>query len=207
MNRAEAKDFYPILQAFAEGKIIECRTKPSSLKGSDTPNEWTEMGEIEFWNNTEYRIKPEPKYRQFKDSEECWNEMQKYQPFGWIKDRDGDKIFIGSINSDNSIFTCSSEILFLKELFEDFTFIDGIPFGVKEEEQLWHGQQQIIQENGYSTISLICGLAIVSNIIIGCHKIDMELMVFNFQMVVSKSLLEENYLGQISQLNLNKLKK
>ena len=38
MNRIEAKEFYPILQAFAEGKVIECRTKPSSLKGSGTPN-------------------------------------------------------------------------------------------------------------------------------------------------------------------------
>ena len=133
MNRAEAKYFYPILQAFAEGKVIECRTKPNSLKSSDTLKEWTKMGEIEFWNNTEYRIKPKPKYRPFKDAKECWNEMQKHQPFGWIKDRDGDKTFIGSINSDNSIFTCSSEILFLKELFEDFTFVDGLPFGVKEE--------------------------------------------------------------------------
>lgn len=44
----------------------------------------------------------------------------------------GNKTFIGSINSDNSVFTCSSEILFLKEIFEDFTFIDGIPFGIKE---------------------------------------------------------------------------
>ena len=134
MDRNQAKEFYPILQAFAEGRVIECRTKPSLIEGSDVPNDWTEMKEIGFWNNIEYRIKPEPKYRQFKDSEECWNEMQKHQPFGWIKDRGGDKIFIGSINSDNSIFTCSSEILFLKELFEDFTFVDGLPFGIKEEE-------------------------------------------------------------------------
>ena len=35
-------------------------------------NDWTEMKEIEFWNNTEYRIKPEPKYRPFKDAKECW---------------------------------------------------------------------------------------------------------------------------------------
>ena len=134
MDRNQAKEFYPILQAFAEGRVIECRTKPSLIEGSDVPNDWTEMKEIGFWNNIEYRIKPEPKYRQFKDSEECWQEMQKHQPFGWIKDRDGDKTFIGSINSDNSIFTCSSEILFLKELFEDFTFVDGLPFGIKEEE-------------------------------------------------------------------------
>ena len=65
MTREEAKEFSPILAAFAEGKVIECRTKPSSLKGSDTPNGWTEMKDFEFWNNTEYRIKPAPKYRPF----------------------------------------------------------------------------------------------------------------------------------------------
>ena len=64
MNRNQAKKFYPILQAFAEGEAIECRTKPSALSKSwQDMNDWTEMKEIEFWNNTEYRIKPEPKYR------------------------------------------------------------------------------------------------------------------------------------------------
>lgn len=48
MNRKEAKEFYPFLQAFAEGKAIECRTKPSVLEGTDVPNDWTEMKEIEF---------------------------------------------------------------------------------------------------------------------------------------------------------------
>ena len=51
MNRKEAKEFYPFLQAFAEGKVIECRTKPSLIEGSDVPNDWTEMKEIGFWNN------------------------------------------------------------------------------------------------------------------------------------------------------------
>lgn len=75
MNRHQAKEFYPILQAYAEGKVIESRTKPSTVKGTDVPNDWTEMKEIEFWNNTEYRIKPESKYRPFKDTKECWKEM------------------------------------------------------------------------------------------------------------------------------------
>lgn len=92
MTREEAKVLLPIIQAFAEGRVIECRTKPSLIEGSDVPNDWTEMKEIGFWNNIEYRIKQEPKYHQFKDAEECWNE--KHQPFGWIKDRDGDKTFI-----------------------------------------------------------------------------------------------------------------
>ena len=133
MNRNQAKEFYPIMQAFAEGKAIECRTRVWELnKGWKYSTTWKETEELKFQDTYEYRIKPEPIYRPFKNAEECWEEMQKHQPFGWIKDRDGDKTFIGSINSDNSIFTCSSEILFLKEIFEDFTFIDGIPFGIKE---------------------------------------------------------------------------
>lgn len=38
MNRNQAKEFYPILQAYAEGKVIECRTKQSVVKGADVPN-------------------------------------------------------------------------------------------------------------------------------------------------------------------------
>jgi hypothetical protein len=58
MNRNQAKEFYPILQAYAEGRVIECRTKPSALSKSwQDMNEWTEMKELEYWNNIEYRIK------------------------------------------------------------------------------------------------------------------------------------------------------
>lgn len=45
MDRNQAKEFYPILQAYAEGKVIECRTKPSAMKGTDVPNDWTEVKE------------------------------------------------------------------------------------------------------------------------------------------------------------------
>ena len=38
-------------------------------------------------NSQDYRIKPETKYRPFKDAEECFEEMKKHQPFGWIKDK------------------------------------------------------------------------------------------------------------------------
>ena len=88
MTREESKEFFPIMQAFAEGEVIECRTKPSAVKGTYIPNDWTEMKEIEFWNNTEYRVKPEQKYRPFRDAKECWQEMQKHQPFGWVKLKD-----------------------------------------------------------------------------------------------------------------------
>ena len=81
MTREEAKVLLPIIQAFAEGRVIECRTKPSLIEGSDVPNDWTEMKEIGFWNNIEYRIKPEPKFRPFNTEEECWQEKRKYEQF------------------------------------------------------------------------------------------------------------------------------
>ena len=133
MNRKEAKEFYPFLQAFAEGRVIECRTKPSAVKGTDIPNDWTEMKEIEFWNNTEYRVKPEPKYRPFKDAEECWQEMQKHQPFGWVK-----SILFKDLALVKRVTTLyveiNREIIDYKDALEKFTFADGTPFGVKVEE-------------------------------------------------------------------------
>lgn len=135
MDRNQAKEFYPILQAFAEGRTIECRTKLSLIEGEDVPNDWTEMKEIEHWNYIEYRIKPEPKYRPFKNVEECWTEMQKHQPFGWVKDNDGNKFTIGTVaSSDSSIFVSDEGAFYPGEMFEKFKFADSTPFGVKVKE-------------------------------------------------------------------------
>ena len=136
MTREESKAFYPILQAFAEGKVIECRTKPSALSKSwQDMNEWTEMKEIEFWNNTEYRVKPKPKYRPFKDAEECWLEMQKHQPFGWVKDKkDGHHALITAVDDDTCGMSLNGNAAWsLSGIMDLFTFADGVPFGVKEE--------------------------------------------------------------------------
>lgn len=136
MNRNQAKEFYPILQAYAEGRVIECRTKPSAVKGTSVPNNWTEMTEIEFWNNTEYRIKPEPKYRPFKDAEECWQEMLKHQPFGVVKDK-----YFANYQTHRA-FTClvtngchfrGYEDETFENSFKNLLFADGTPFGVKVE--------------------------------------------------------------------------
>lgn len=123
----------PILQALAEGKPIQFAVNGDSWIDIDDNEEGLFLDTL-IATPQRYRIKPEPKYYPFENAKECWNEMQKHQPIGWVKDRDGNKTFIGSINSDNSVCMCNSEILFLKDIFEDFTFIDGIPFGVKVEE-------------------------------------------------------------------------
>lgn len=142
MDRNQAKEFYPILQAFAEGMVIECRTKPSAIEDENVPNEWAEIKVIKFNGNKEYRIKPnlepESEYRPFKDAKECWQEMQKHQPFGWLKSSEGyyfqivsmGKTFIGgTVDSSGRIVPNSYRCL-----YNSYTFTDGLPFGVKVQE-------------------------------------------------------------------------
>ena len=134
MTKEEAKEFYPILQAYAEGNVIESKTKPGTTSTS-IPNEWTEMKEIRFWSNVEYRIKPDSKYRPFKDAEECWQEMLKHQPFGWIKGKEDEyHTFITTVdNNDDMSLSGNSGWSFIG-IMNNYTFADGTPFGMKEEE-------------------------------------------------------------------------
>lgn len=125
MTREQAKDLLPIIQAFAEGKIIEFRNK--SFK------EWVEIENPSFDPTiTNYRIKPEPKYHPFKDAEECWQEMQKHQPFGWVKASHGYFNIIG-IKDDCINFGAKDNWLDYAYLFTDYKFVDGSVFGIKDE--------------------------------------------------------------------------
>lgn len=135
MDRNQAKEFYPILQAFAEGKVIETRTDPNVVgKGLEDLNDWTEMKNIEYWNNTEYRIKPEAKYRSFKNAEECWAEMLKHEQFGWVKDKDTQKFLVCKALGKLFFIGIEDKPYNYKEVLRDYTFADGTPFGVKVEE-------------------------------------------------------------------------
>lgn len=139
MNRNQAKKFYPIMLAFAEGKAIECRTRIWELnKGWQYSTTWKETEELKFQDTYEYRIKPEVKYRPFKDAEECFAEMQNHQPIGWLKSSEGYYFHIVSIGKtfisgkvDSSDRIVSNSYLCL---YNSYTFTDGIPFGVKVKE-------------------------------------------------------------------------
>lgn len=126
MNRQQAKELLPIIQAFAEGKAVQTINE----KG-----EWTTPLCINFEFNSypdSYRIKPEPKYCPFKDAEECWAEMQKHQPFGWLKSKtDKNYSFILIVDEDSCHFAVDESWSFA-DLFETETFADGTPFGIKE---------------------------------------------------------------------------
>ena len=129
MTREEIKESLPILKAFAEGKTIQYKIE--GVIG------WFDTDEIDFKSKKiSYRIKPEsePKYRPFRTVNECWYEMQKHQPFGWVKY--GESICnIQNITSDSITIIDYEEIYLLRfyESFMNLTFIDGSPFGIKEE--------------------------------------------------------------------------
>ena len=127
MTREDAKQLLPIIQAFAKGKDIEMRSKNPHAQ----LNGWAKMDEFIF-GNFEYRIKPEPKYRPFKDAEECWQEMQKHQPFGWVKSTLFKDFTLVKIVT-TLYFEINRDIINYKDSLEKFTFSDGTPFGVKLE--------------------------------------------------------------------------
>lgn len=129
MNRQQAKELLPIIQAFVEGGKIEYRELGEEhWSGTSTPT-----FDIE---SNEYRIKPKNKYRPFKDAEECWQEMQKHQPFGWIKGKEGEhhSLITSIIADEEEVYINGISGFVLDEIMEHYTFADGLPFGVKVEE-------------------------------------------------------------------------
>lgn len=125
MTKEEAKELLPIITAFAEGKAIE-------VKGSY--GEWVEVISPDFGNGPKnYRIKSAPKYRPFKNAEECLKGMESHSHFGWIKlkDEESDYRHFEAINNDG-VGLNSINITF-EEALDYYIFVDGSPFGIKEE--------------------------------------------------------------------------
>lgn len=125
MTREEAKKLMPVIQAFADGKDVETKT------GSG----WMVIENMSFAGDPDgYRIKPEQKYRSFRNAEECLQEMLKHHPFGWIKAKEGGYQNIVSVDNCYADTAGSSILLASKNSYQDNTFFDGTPFGIKVEE-------------------------------------------------------------------------
>ena len=132
MTREEAKELLPIIKALAEGKTIQ-----DKIEGV---TDWVDTDEINLEYNGQrlkHRIKPEPKYRPFKDMEECWQEMLKHQPFGWLKAKESKSVaLIGNVYMDKEVWivwtTNEKDLYSASEIFNTYIFTDGTPFGVKE---------------------------------------------------------------------------
>lgn len=128
MTRKEVKEMLPVFQAYAEGKEIESLVNGKYYRVLEICN---------GMNPKDYRIKPEPEYRPFENAEECWNEMQKHQPFGWVKDKEDvhHRVLITAVDDDTCGMSLNGNAAWsLSGIMDLFTFVDGTPFGVKVEE-------------------------------------------------------------------------
>lgn len=114
------KEMIEVINAHIEGKQIQFWDEGSQ--------EWLDCVDNEpCWEfgSYDYRAKPESKTRPYKDREECWNDMQKHEPFGWLKVKDtGDYVMLGAL-SGISDFTKN---------FKNHIYADGSPFGIIEED-------------------------------------------------------------------------
>ena len=123
MTKEKAKYLAEVLKAYAEGKTIEVLLDDG----------WREVNLDEYSldaENEHYRIKKEPKYRPFRSAKECFEEMKKHQPIGWLY---WDTVFVhiteiglGRIAFDNCMYS------FVEAFNKGYTFADGQPFGIKE---------------------------------------------------------------------------
>lgn len=125
-DKEEVKSVMNIIQAFADGKTIQ------AIDPYD--DEWCNQTKLNFEALFEgqYRIKPEPKYRPFRDAKECWQEMQKHQPFGWVKST----LFkdFALVKRVTTLYVeINRDIIDYKDALEKFTFADDTNFGVKVE--------------------------------------------------------------------------
>ena len=130
MTREEAKELLPVIQAYANGRKVQRRVA----------NRWIEMSEPTFEGKpSDYRIKPEQRYRPFKTQEECWNEMLKHQPFAFLSSaNEYDWFSICRVFEEEGIpkITFASNPYSdydMTKVFDTFQFADGTPFGIKEE--------------------------------------------------------------------------
>lgn len=144
MKKEKIKQLMDVMQAYVNGNTIQYYKVDLSFKiehpGEPNFNDkWVDVDEEHLFRPDlyDYRIKPEPKYRSFKNAEECWQEMLKHQPFGWIKSKtDGlySMVMVVYAAEDKRCLAISgNHIWSYAEIMSDYTFADGTPFGIKGE--------------------------------------------------------------------------
>ena len=130
---AKAMERIALMQAYVDGKQIQFFSR--------LVDKWEDTIDPTWSQFNRYRVKPEPNYRPFINAEECWQEMRKHQPFGWIKNKnDGHYSMVTTVDAaagegKKHIEISGSNIWTLSETMCDYTFADGEPFGINIEEE------------------------------------------------------------------------
>lgn len=115
------------MQAYVDGKQIQCK--------DDESENWIDVETLEWDPNYDYRVKPNLIYRPFLNAQECWQEMLKHKPFGWVKFIGTYSVVVAVSNVDVSVATVDGDVFVYSfvDVKENHTFVDGTPFGIKEE--------------------------------------------------------------------------
>ena len=134
MTKEEAKKYFPYIQAFAEGETIQMQV----ITDNGSKIVWQNVDDPNFHLGHIYRVKPKSKYRPFETREECWNEMLKHEPFGWVTDEDSSENFAINVVGESAISLYDDgEETYIHNYYnalESLEFIDGQPFGIKTDE-------------------------------------------------------------------------
>ncbi|MCQ2210699.1 MAG: hypothetical protein MJZ34_10445 [Paludibacteraceae bacterium] len=137
-----------VMKAYTKGEPIECKM----ILGEDN---WGDVIDNPSWDwlNYEYRIKSEnkePTYRPYKNIEEMYEDIKKRldENYGgmqhpvfsgmWLKQKDYDMMtqITGTLNDsslDHQEILLGQVWIRLEKAFNDYTFLDGTPFGIKVE--------------------------------------------------------------------------
>ena len=109
-------------------------------------------GYVSLYKNTPFErgektsvviVEKKPKYRPFKDIDELiatWQKMMGYKakentmPLIWVRSNDGTTVCISSFGGKHTVGLSwfNTEAKDIREMFNNFTFLDGSPFGVSE---------------------------------------------------------------------------
>lgn len=112
-----------VMQAFKEGKTIECRMFMY--------DEWEETDDIEWdWALFDYRVKPESEYVPY-------DSVSEIDRSKWVRKKDAPNLLraITMINaSENELHISGHCPLTLERFFEFFEYEDGTPCGKLVEE-------------------------------------------------------------------------
>ena len=127
------------MQAYAEGKKIQWRSKAEG----EADSKWYDCDGEPHWNWTwtEYRIKPEEKYRPYKNTEEMIEDFKKRfnvevppyaMPMIWVKYKNikDCRLITGFMAKTVVIIGSSSGMC---NLFDCYTYLDGSTCGIKDE--------------------------------------------------------------------------
>ena len=126
MTIEEAKRRAELYSALAEGKTIQVLIKDDEWKD-------IKIDELKHLQDYyKYRIKPEPKYRPFKSLKECWQEMHKHPDFGWLVNKNSKSIYHINVICCDDLCLDETSLNYV-EAFTYYEFLDGAPFGIKEE--------------------------------------------------------------------------